>query len=129
MKKSMLLSLAAAAALLLPAAALADGHSEIVIAATHAGLAAQGSDVATVHMHLHHTLNCLVGPNGAGFDAKEMDPCAHAGSGAIPDATKTATKTALQAAATEASAGIAETDLAKAKAAAAQTADMLKKAE
>lgn len=129
MKKSMLLSLAAAAALLLPAAALADGHSEIVIAATHAGLAAQGSDVATVHMHLHHTLNCLVGPSGMGFDAKELDPCAHAGSGAIPDAKSAAAKTALQAAAAEARTGIAETDLAKAQKDAADTQAMLKKAE
>ena len=128
MKKSMLLSFAAAA-LLLPAAALADGHSEIVNAATHAGLAAQGSDIAAVHMHLHHTLNCLVGPSGTGFDAKEMNPCAHAGNGAIPDAAKAETKTALQAAATEATDGIAETDLAKAKADAAKTEAMLKKAE
>ena len=41
--------------------------------------AAQATDLNTVHMHLHHALNCLVGPNGKGFDAKEMNPCAHAG--------------------------------------------------
>ena len=70
------------AALLLPVAALADAHSEIVNAETHAGLAAKGTDLAAVHMHLHHTLNCLVGPSGAGFDAKEINPCANAGSGA-----------------------------------------------
>ncbi|MBU6297822.1 MAG: hypothetical protein KGJ79_13505 [Alphaproteobacteria bacterium] len=128
MKKSMLLSFAAAA-LLVPAAALASAQSEIVTAATHAGFAAAGKDLATVHMHLHHTLNCLVGPSGMGFDAKELDPCAHAGSGAIPDAKSAAAKTALQAAAAEARTGIAETDLAKAQKDAADTQAMLKKAE
>ena len=39
-----------------------------------------------VQAHLHHTLNCLVGPGGDGFDAKQMNPCAQAGNGAIPDA-------------------------------------------
>src|ERR1700752_2576602 len=82
------LALAAAAGLaLLPAQALADWHSETVNAATHAGLAAQAADIGGVHTHLHHALNCLVGPKGTGFDAKEMNPCAQAGNGAIPDAT------------------------------------------
>jgi len=117
------------AALLLPVAALGDAHSEIVNAETHAGLAAQGADLATVHMHLHHALNCLVGPSGAGFDAHEINPCANAGNGAIPDAADAAKKKALEAAAAEARAGIAETALAKAQQAATATAAMLKKEE
>jgi hypothetical protein len=116
------------AALLLPAAALADGHSEIVLAEQHAGLASQATDIATVHSHLHHTLNCLVGPGGPGFDAHEMNPCANAGNGAIPDGG-VLKKLSLEGAAAEARKGIAEPDLAKAQKAAADTAAMLKKAE
>ena len=114
-----------ASVMVFPGAALADGHSEIVLAATHAGLAAQSGDVALVHTHLHHTLNCLVGPGGPGFDAKEMNPCANAGHGAIPDGGVNM-KMKLEAAAAQARIGIAEPDLAKAQADAAKTADMLK---
>ncbi|MGC9954108.1 MAG: hypothetical protein ABSD21_07505 [Rhizomicrobium sp.] len=127
MKNTLPLSFAFAA-LLLPGSALADGHSQIVLAEQHAGLAAQSTDVALVHTHLHHTLNCLVGPGGPGFDAHEMNPCANAGHGAIPDGGLLK-KLSLQAAAAEARKGIAEPDLAKAQQHAAATAEMLNKAE
>lgn len=120
--------LSAALLVSLPAYA-ADVHGEIVTAATHAGLAAQGSDIGTVHMHLHHTLNCLVGPGGNGFDAKEMNPCANSGNGAIPDSSDAAKKAALQNAANEAATGIGETDLAKAQKDASDTAALLKAQE
>ena len=118
----------AVAALLLPGLALADAHSEIVLAEQHAGLAAESTDVALVRAHLHHALNCLVGPDGPGFDSHEMNPCANAGHGAIPDGGLLK-KLPLQAAAAEARAGIAEPDLVKAQLHAAKTADMLNKAE
>ena len=118
----------ASLAALTPVAAFADAHSEIVQAATHAGLAAQSTDVAMVHTHLHHTLNCLVGPDGPGFDAKEMNPCANAGAGAIPDGG-IMKKMMLEAAANEARLGIAEPDLEKAQAHAVNTVKMLVKAE
>ena len=118
------LVLAAAAAW--PVAALADEHSEIANAATHAGLAAQAADISGVHTHLHHTLNCLVGPKGVGFDAKELNPCANDGNGAIPDATDAASKTELEAAADKARTGIAATDLATAKKVATDTETALK---
>lgn len=116
-------------ALLLPAAALADAHSEIVNAATHADLAAQGSGLAAVHQHLHHALNCLVGPGGAGFDPHEMNPCANAGHGAIPDSKNPKTKAMLEAAAAKARAGIAESDIATAKTDATDTEALLQKYE
>jgi hypothetical protein len=105
------------AAILLGAAPAlaADLGSEITTAATHAGLAAKASDLDGVHMHLHHTLNCLVGPGGNGFDAKQMNPCANSGAGAIPDASDPATKQALENAADTARAGIAAADIASAK--------------
>lgn len=66
----------------LPAAALAaDPAQEAATGAVHAGLAAQAATIEQVHMHLHHTVNCLVGPKGQGFDAKETNPCQKLGDG------------------------------------------------
>jgi hypothetical protein len=129
MKKLVAMPLSFAfAALLLPGSALADGHSQIVLAEQHAGLAAQSTEISLVRAHLHHALNCLVGPAGPGFDAHEMNPCANAGNGAIPDGGLLK-KLPLEGAAAEARAGIAEPDLAKAQLHAAKTAAMLKRAE
>ena len=111
---------------MLPVQALADENSEITNAATHAGLAAQAADLGGVHTHLHHTLNCLVGPKGVGFAANEINPCANAGNGAIPDAADAAHKASLEAAANTARAGIAATDLATAKKAASEAETALK---
>jgi len=103
-------------------------HSEIVLAEQHAGLAAESKGVALVHTHLHHTLNCLVGPGGSGFDAQEINPCANVGHGAIPDSVA-AKQPSLEAAAAEARAGIDEPELAKAQRHAVKTEAMLKSAE
>jgi hypothetical protein len=112
MKKFLIASIAALA---LPTVALADVASELSVASTHAGLAAKAGTVDMVHMHLHHALNCLVGPSGAGFDSTNMNPCAKAGTGAIPDSTDAGQKAKLQAAVKIAQAGIASTDLATAQ--------------
>jgi len=108
------------------AASAADLGAEIANAEMHAGLAAQASDVSTVHMHLHHALNCLVGPGGSGFDAKELNPCQGGGNGAIPDESDAAKKTALQGAAAMATEGISAADLSTAQHDAASVASMLK---
>ena len=123
------LYLGAAAALLFPTAAFADAHSEIVNAAEHAGYAAAAADIAGVHAHLHHALNCLVGPSGKGFDAKEINPCAHAGNGIIPDTSDAAKKASFEAAAAKAREGIADNNLVTAKKTAADLAATLKKEE
>lgn len=114
------------AALVPFAAKAADAHGEIVTAATHADLAAGAADVNGVHMHLQHAVNCLVGPDGAGYDAKQMNPCANSGKGAIVDSTDPKTKDALAAAVKTAEDGIGQSDLAKAKQAASATAADLK---
>ncbi|HEY4124426.1 MAG TPA: hypothetical protein VGM36_07415 [Rhizomicrobium sp.] len=106
--------------------AFADAASEVVNAQTHAGLAAASTKIDGVHTHLHHTLNCLVGPVGDGFDAKQMNPCAQAGAGAIPDTTDAAKRKSLEAAAAKAREGIAATDFAAAQKDAADTSAMLK---
>src|SRR5690606_14665032 len=52
---------------LTPTAALAGGPQAVSTAAQHAGFAAGGADLASARRHLHHTRNCLVGPDGEGF--------------------------------------------------------------
>ena len=64
-----------------------NANEEISTAITHAGFAEKMTDVNKVHQHLHHVINCLVGPHGAGFDAKAGDPCLGMGNGAIDDFT------------------------------------------
>src|ERR1700730_5503208 len=77
----------------LPASALAaDAAKEAAISEMHAGLAAKSATIEQVHMHLHHAVNCLVGPVGQGFDANEANPCQKLGKGAIPDTTDSAAK-------------------------------------
>jgi len=110
-----------------PLAAFAgDEGAEITNAATHAGLAAQAGDIDGVHTHLHHTVNCLVGPGGAGFDASQLNPCANTGKGAIPDADSDSARQALEAALSKANSGLASSDLATAQKDAAGTEAMLK---
>jgi hypothetical protein len=116
-------ALIAAPALIAPA--MADVASEISIGQNHAGMAATATDIAKVHMHLQHAVNCMVGPSGSGFDAAPGNPCAKAGNGAIPDSMDSAQKAKLQNAVSTAQAGIASTDLAAAQKDAQQTADMI----
>jgi hypothetical protein len=106
----------------------ADSAKEIETAATHAGYAADATVLKTAQTHLHHTVNCLVGPKGSGFDAKQLNPCKGQGAGAIPDTSDAAKKKDLQAALAAAKAGLKATTLAAAKADAQKTAALLKKA-
>ena len=122
--KAVYIACLAGASLLLSATAFAaDLGSEITNAQTHAGLAASAANIDGVHMHMHHALNCLVGPGGDGFDAKQMNPCAQSGNGAIPDEMDAAKKAKLTTAKTQLMQGIAATDLkmAQASATTAQT--------
>jgi hypothetical protein len=123
MKIISLACLAGASLLIAGTAFAADLGSEITNASTHAGLAAQAANIDGVHMHLHHALNCVVGPAGEGFDAKQMNPCAQSGNGAIPDEMDAAKKAKLETAKTQLMQGIAATDLktAQASATTAQT--------
>jgi hypothetical protein len=109
------LAAAAAVALLSQSALAVDLKAEITTAGQHADMAAAAPDIATVHMHLHHTINCVVGQGGAGYDASQLNPCQNQGSGALPDATSAATKQSLQKAVAQAQAGLATNDLAAAQ--------------
>ncbi len=78
------------------AANAADAQQEITTAATHAGLAAKSDTIQMVHTHMHHALNCLVGPGGNGFDTAALNPCKGQGNGAIPDETDASKKKSLE---------------------------------
>lgn len=113
----------------LPTVAYADAMSEITTASQHAGFAAKAPNLTQTHMHLHHAVNCLVGPEGTGFDKAVMNPCAKEGNGAIPDESNSATKTKLQNIVAEAQDGIASSDEAVAKKDASSVESQLKKIE
>lgn len=106
----------------------ADAAKEIATAATHAGYAADATEMKTVQAHLHHTINCLVGPNGKGFDATQANPCKDQGGGAIADTTDAAKKKSLHAAVAKAMDGLKKTDIAAAKKDASEAQAILKKA-
>jgi hypothetical protein len=119
----------AALALTIPLVArAADAMKEVSTAAQHAGYAAGSKELKMVHAHLHHTINCLVGPKGMGFDAKQLNPCKDMGNGAIPDTADAMHKKELEAAVAKAEYGLKENELSGAQKAAAETAAMLKKA-
>lgn len=98
-----------------PMTAYADAASEIATAAQHAGLAAAAPNLAQTHMHLHHAMNCLVGPQDGDFDKTNMNPCAQQGKGAFPDEGNAEIKVKLQGAMSAAADGIASSDEAAAK--------------
>jgi hypothetical protein len=93
-----------------------DPAKEVATAATHAGLAAKSTDMKMTQMHLHHVVNCLVGPKGEGVDANEANPCKDQGAGAIPDAKDPAQGASLKQALARANAGLAAKDMSTAQA-------------
>jgi len=120
------LAVAGLALLAIPGVAIADGPQAIGIAAQHAGLAANAANINVVRTHLHHVLNCLVGPGGDGFDAMPGNPCAMAG-GAIPQTANAEEKTKLLNVAQRIRTAISAPEMAEAKQVATDTQNALKK--
>lgn len=80
---------------------------QVSTAGAHAGMALGAADLKMPHAHLHHVINCLVGPSGKGFDSQEANPCKGQGQGAIVDAKgDTASESRLHAALTQAEHGL-----------------------
>ena len=71
----------------------------------------RSTDMKDTQMHLHHVVNCLVGPKGKGFDATPGNPCKDQGNGAITDTKDSKQKKALQAALAKANAGLKAKDM------------------
>jgi len=89
MKSLLMSSMALVGTLLLASTALAQGGDaakELATAREHAQLSEASQSVVVAKMHLHHVINCLVGPHGRGFDAAAGDPCKGMGEGAVKDA-------------------------------------------
>jgi hypothetical protein len=104
-------------------------QKEIDTAHTHAMYAAEAPTVAVSHMHLHHVINCLVGPKGASFDTKQADPCKGQGNGAIPDSiTDHALHAKLESVLAEAKTGLKSDSLAAVHSDAAKVAASLQQA-
>ncbi len=114
----------AALAWLAPGAAMADAAQARATAAQHAGFAAGSGDLAGVRRHLYHTLNCLVGPDGEGFDESAGNPCAQAGA-AIPETDDAEMKEELEMIATQVREAIDGADLAAAQEAAGEVQETL----
>jgi hypothetical protein len=96
----------------------------VATAAQHAGIAAGQGNIGGVRTHLHHVLNCLVGPDGEGFDQSAGNPCANAG-GAIPQTSDAAMKRKLEMIAGEVREGVMGQDLDAAKQLAASVQEQL----
>lgn len=109
----------------LMAFAAADVTAEINAAATHAGLAAKATMLDTVHVHMQHALNCLVGPGGTGFDATAFNPCQGKGAGIIADTGDAAKKAKFDAIAAELRGGLKDSALASSVATASKVASEL----
>ena len=122
---------ALACVLMSASAALAAGDAvrEMRTAGVHAGYAKQATAIGMVHAHLHHALNCLVGPGGNGYDAAPGDPCKGMGNGAVNDVGDARKKALLQKAVDAAQAGIAATDVTGAQEDAAEVESLVKQAQ
>ena len=127
-------AIALAGAALVSTAAFAGIGEELTVAQTHALLAYRSGGrgergIATARTHLHHVINCLVGPGGDGYDVTPplMDPCAadKTNKGALNDATSPAQKQKVQAAIDLAKANLAITDNARMQEQATALADAI----
>lgn len=68
---------------------------ELTAAESAAHSARTSKDISGVHEHLQAVINCLVGPQGAGYVANTNDPCTHMGQGAINDVLQGSDETRL----------------------------------
>ena len=82
---SILALLSAAALAATPAFAAGDAGKQISTAIEHSGFASKVKSTDKVHLHLHHVVNCLVGPHGKGFYPAAGNPCQGQGNGALND--------------------------------------------
>lgn len=93
MYRSSMLARLAPLAILVACSATAEPASpaqkEIATAKVHATIATQIDTLEGVHLHLHHVINCLVGPHGSGYsaaaEAESENHCNDLGNGAIAD--------------------------------------------
>ncbi len=102
-------------------------ENEISTAIDHAEFSVQANKTATIHLHLHHVVNCLVGEKGKQFYAAAGDPCKGMGNGAINDAQNAALKTRLESILVVAERGLNEQEFTRAHKTASLVKRMLKR--
>lgn len=128
MKKLLTLSIAGVIVTGLASGAFAasGASTEVSTAHAHALMAQSATSIKMTHTHLHHVINCLVGPGGEGFDTAPGNPCKGQGDGALPDSTHNpALHAKLEDALQDAQAGLASNSLATAHKDATKTAATL----
>lgn len=129
-RPSLIVVLSAAALVATPALAAGNARHEISTAIEHSGYASQVKSTAKVHLHLHHVVNCLVGPHGRGFYPPAGDPCQGMGNGALNDLSgRSAVRSELETALREAKAGLRENGFSAAHATALRVRKTLQAAQ
>lgn len=99
---------------------------EVSTAHAHALMSQGATTVSTAHMHLHHVINCLVGPKGSGFNAAAGNPCKGMGNGALNDSTSNAAlQTKVKSALADANSGLESDSLSTVHESAAKVAAAL----
>jgi len=98
-------------------------ENEISTAIEHAEFSVKANNTATIHLHLHHVVNCLVGENGKQFYAAAGDPCKGMGKGAINDASSAALRARLEKILSVAEKGLKEKEFTRAH----KTASLVKR--
>lgn len=127
-------SVALGSALSLTAVA-APGHAnkEIATAIIHANVASKVDSLSGVHLHLHHVLNCVLGPHSKQYSAAAEKlsayKCVGLGDGALPDSRDPAVRRDLQQVAKHADGGIQATQFNAAHEAAVVVLAELKRAQ
>ena len=102
---------------------------EVQTAIEHAGFASNAKTTNEVHLHLHHVINCLVGPKGEGYDSAAGDPCKGEGGGALNDLKGTPQQKYLQQALDLAKTGVNINHRAPARDVATAVNDLLKETQ
>lgn len=81
-------------------AAPGSANKEIATAIIHANVASQITNLDGVHLHLHHVLNCVLGPHSSQYSAAAEKlsayKCVGLGNGALPDSHDPAVRGDLQ---------------------------------
>jgi hypothetical protein len=108
--------------------AAANGSKEVQTAIEHAGFAGNAKATDQVHLHLHHVINCLVGPKGKDYYVAAGDPCKGEGGGALNDVRNPAQQKYLQQALALAKTGVTISHQAPARNVAVAVGDLLKEA-
>ncbi len=114
MKKLLVMGMvgALAASFSFAASAQSQVTQQVSTAHAHALMAQSATTVPAAHTHLQHVINCLVGPDGSGFDAAAGTPCKGQGNGALKDsAGNSGLQAKLKTALADAQSGLASDSL------------------